>query len=161
MPLNLTQFETTPAFPLMPLLIAGAIGQFAFEIYAWLISPFLFGTALEPANLVVALTNIFTGLEISYALGFALHTVIGAGFVLLVWALHKAFSLRLVWAGALGGLILWFVAQGILAPVVGRSFMMGFGPYTQSSFIAHVGMAWLMGFALHHLLTRKLQTMAA
>jgi len=43
-------------------------------------------------------------------------------------------------SGVLAGIVLWFVAQGVLAPLMGRSFMMGFGSYTQSSFVGHVGM---------------------
>jgi hypothetical protein len=54
----------------------------------------------------------------------------------------------------LSGVILWFIAQGLLAPVVGRSFMMGFGTYTQSSFIGHVGMTVVIALIYHRLTTK-------
>jgi hypothetical protein len=59
-----------------------------------------------------------------------------------------------IWlTGFVSGLILWFVAQGILAPFIGRSFMMDFGTYTQSSFIGHVGMTLLMAHLLEAFLS--------
>ncbi|MDO6586651.1 hypothetical protein Q4543_14130 [Salipiger sp. 1_MG-2023] len=145
-----------PNLPLRNLLVAGLAGEIAFEAYAWLISPLLFGVALAPANLIVALTKLGFGLEIPYAAGFAVHFTIGAlGFSAFVWLTHLVTRTRLVLSGAIAGFVLWFVAQGILAPVVGRSFMMGFGPYTQSSFIGHVGMSMLIGFVLLKLTAAK------
>jgi len=130
-------------------LIAGVIGQLAFEAYAWLISPLLFGLTLEPSNLVMALSKIYFGLDVSYGAAFAVHFFIGAaGFSALVWLTHMVTKKTYLVSGALAGFVLWFVAQGILAPAVGRSFMMNFGPYTQSSAIAHVGMAIVMGYVM-------------
>lgn len=139
---------TLSNMPVKALLIAGLLGQISFELYAWILSPLLFGLTLEPANLVMGLTRQLTGLTLSYPVAFALHTLIGAAFVLLVWALHTIFAIRLLVAGALAGFALWFIAQGVLAPAVGRSFMMGFGAYTQSSFLAHVGMTLVMAALL-------------
>lgn len=144
------------SFPLIPMLLAGLTGEIAFELYAWLVSPLLFGLSLEPANLVIALTRMSTGLQLSYGAAFPIHFVIGAvGFSLFLWIVHRASGLGLDLSGALAGLALWFIAQGILAPVVGRDFMMGFGPYTQSSFIGHVGMCLLMALVLRALLNRS------
>ena len=120
------------------LLLAGLAGEIAFELYAWLLSPLLFGVALAPANLVVALGKIALGITLPYWLGFSVF----------VWLMHRLTRLGLVLSGALSGLVLWFVAQGLLAPVVGRSFMMDFGAYTQSSFVGHVGMAMVIGYAI-------------
>jgi len=78
-------------------------GNSRLNFFSRLIAPLLFDTTLQSTNLVVALTRILTGLKIPSAVGFILHTVIGVSFVLIVWTLHKAFSLRLVWAGAMGG----------------------------------------------------------
>lgn len=133
------------------LALAGVIGQISFEAYAWLVSPIFFGDPLQPSNLVVALTKLGTGIELPHLAAFLLHFTIGSGFVLGVWALHRMFKLRMMVAGVLTGLVLWFVAQGILAPVVGRSFMMDWGPYTQSSFIGHVGMTTVMAYVLKRL----------
>jgi hypothetical protein len=131
------------------ILIAGVIGQLAFEAYAWLISPLLFGLTLEPSNLVMGLSKIYLGLNVSYGAAFACHFIIGAaGFSTLVWVIHVITQKTYVVSGALAGFILWFVAQGMLAPAVGRTFMMGFGPYTQSSAVAHIGMAMVMGYVM-------------
>ncbi|MDB2407519.1 hypothetical protein N9W17_03190 [Jannaschia sp.] len=129
--------------------LAGIAGQVAFEFYAWVISPIIFGPTLEPANLVAGLWGKAFGAPLSYGSAFVLHTLIGAvGFVALVLLIQAAMKTRYAVAGAVTGLILWFVAQGMLAPLMGRDFMMGFGAYTQSSFVSHVGMAWLMGLIL-------------
>lgn len=128
------------------LALAGLVGELMFEAYAWLISPILFGVALQPANLVIALTTKFFGITLSYSVAFAVHFLIGAiGFAGAVWATKRISGLGFIAAGALTGVALWFVAQGILAPLVGRSFMMDFGAYTQSSFIAHTGMTSVVG----------------
>jgi len=135
------------------LLAAGLIGQLAFEAYAWLVSPILFGVTLEPANLVVALAHVVAGISLPYWLGFVLHFAIGTGFAALVYAVHQILRVNLIAAGAAVGLGLWFLAQGGLAQAVGRAFMMGFGAYTQSSLVAHVGMTTLMAFVLLRLTT--------
>ena len=41
--------------------LAGLIGEIAFEAYAWLISPVLFGVKLQPSFLVIGLTKKETG----------------------------------------------------------------------------------------------------
>lgn len=131
------------------LAIAGLGGELAFEAYAWLISPLIFGVTLEPTNLVVALTNIVLGLSIPYWLGLVIHVLVGAfGFAAFVAATHLVTRTHLIVSGVFAGLVLWFIAQGFLAQVVGRTFMMGFGAYTQSSFIGHVGMTTLMALVL-------------
>lgn len=141
--------------PLRPLLLAGLAGALAFEAYAWLLSPLLFGLQLEPANLIAALARMGPGITLPYAAAFMIHFAIGMlGFAGIVWTIHRILRVGPLLAGALSGLALWFVAQGMLAPLVGRSFMMGFGPYTQSSFIGHVGMTLVIGAVLGHFLNR-------
>ncbi|WP_376870910.1 hypothetical protein [Albirhodobacter sp. R86504] len=131
------------------LILAGIVGEIAFELYAWLLSPLLFGVALAPANLVVALVKLGTDMTIPYWAGFGLHILIGAiAFPTVVWLVAALTRTGLIISGAFSGLGLWFVAQGLLAPVIGRSFMMDFGAYTQSSFIGHVGMAMIIGYFL-------------
>ena len=136
---------TTNTAPWRAILFAGLIGQIAFEVYAWLLSPLLFGPALEPANLVIGISQMFLGVTLSYWAAFALHFAIGV-FVFggAVWALKTATRVGWYTSGVVVGLALWFVAQGILAPLMGRDFMMGFGAYTQSSFVSHVGMTVVM-----------------
>ncbi|MBB5722145.1 putative membrane protein YagU involved in acid resistance [Loktanella ponticola] len=123
------------------LAIAGLAAEILFEFYAWIISPVLFGVTLQPSNLVIALTKIATGVTLPHAGAFVLHFLIGAfGFVAFVYLTKMVTKLGYIASGFVSGLALWFIAQGILAPVVGRTFMMGFGTYTQSSFVGHVGM---------------------
>ncbi|WP_299812045.1 hypothetical protein [uncultured Roseibium sp.] len=134
------------------LLIAGLVAEIAFEAYAWLVSPLLFGVVLQPANLIVALANIGFGVTLPHWMGFLVHFGVGAiGFSAFVLLTHMATRLNLVLSGAVAGVILWFVAQGLLAPLVGRTFMMGFGAYTQSSLVGHVGMTLIAGIVLYKL----------
>lgn len=129
--------------------LAGLIGEIVFELYAWFVSPALFGVVLQPSNLVIALTAKLTGLQITKTLAFPIHFLIGSlGFGLFVYATRLIMPARVWLTGFISGFILWFVAQGILAPFIGRSFMMDFGTYTQSSFVGHVGMTLLMAHFL-------------
>jgi len=83
-------------------IIAGLAGELAFEAYAWLLSPLVFGVALQPANLVIALTKIFTGIALPYWLAFVLHFCIGAfAFAAFVLIVHKLTRTRLLVSGAL------------------------------------------------------------
>lgn len=129
---------------------AGLVGEVAFEIYARLISPHLFDVVLQPSNLVIALAAKLAGLQLTHAIAFPVHFLIGSlGFGAFVYGISLLFSAERVWLpGLVAGVILWFVAQGILAPFIGRSFMMDFGAYTQSSFVGHVGMTLLMARVL-------------
>ena len=135
-------------------ILAGLIGEIAFELYAWLISPLLFGPTLQPSNLVIALAEKLAGLQISHLTAFPVHFAIGSvGFGVFVYLIRLLMPARVVLTGIVSGLILWFVAQGMLAPFIGRSFMMDFGTYTQSSFVGHVGMTLLMSYLMDRFLT--------
>ena len=130
-------------------IIAGLIGEVIFELYAHLVSPALFGPALEPANLVMALSTKLFGISIPYSIAFPIHFVIGSvGFGIFVYIAMRLVSRNPLISGGLSGVALWFIAQGMLAPFIGRSFMMDFGPYTQSSFIGHVGMSIIIAYAI-------------
>lgn len=131
-------------------ILSGLCAEIVFEAYAWLISPSLFGLSLQPAKLVMALTQQFSGITLPYQLAFAIHAMIGTvGFGLFVLLFHKLIPRRAAVPGIVAGVILWFIAQGFLAPLIGREFMMKFGPYTQSSFVGHVGMALVISLLLH------------
>lgn len=134
---------------LLPILLSGLIGEIVFEAYAWLVSPLLFGFALQPSNLVIALAAKLFGLSLDHSTAFVVHFLVGSlGFGLFVFLVRVTLNLRVWMTGTVAGIALWFVAQGLLAPFIGRSFMMNFGPYTQSSFIGHVGMTLVMAFLL-------------
>ncbi|MDO6589333.1 hypothetical protein DS901_03220 [Loktanella sp. D2R18] len=125
--------------------LAGVIGEIIFEAYAWLLSPLLFGVTLQPSNLVIAITQKIFGLTLSHGAAFAIHFTIGSlGFGLFVYLVRCVMPARVWMTGLVSGLALWFIAQGMLAPFIGRSFMMDFGTYTQSSFVGHVGMTLIM-----------------
>ncbi len=135
---------------------AGIVGELVFEIYAWFISPVLFGKTLEPANLVTATIKKIFSLEIPYELAFVIHSLVGSiGFGLFVYLVHRLVRVNYILSGFIAGVSLWFVAQGLLAPFIGRSFMMDFGSYTQSSFIGHVGMSIIISLMLKKLLAPK------
>tara|TARA_R110002072_G_scaffold150953_3_gene299798 strand:- start:8123 stop:8605 length:483 start_codon:yes stop_codon:yes gene_type:complete len=140
---NPPSFRFTGHFKL--LLLSGLIAQGAFEFYAWVVSPVVFGVTLEPAKLIMGLHAKYLGVDLPYAAAFAMHIgtgVVGISGVTLL--LYRLFGSRAVLSGVAGGLLLWFVAQGVLAPAMGRAFMMGFGAYTQSSFVAHVGFSLIV-----------------
>lgn len=127
----------------------GIIAQAVFEAYAWLLSPIIFGPELEPAKLVMGLFKKYLGIGLSYEAAFAVHALIGTvGFGIFTLLFYKLFRARAAVSGFIAGVALWFIAQGMLAPALGREFMMGFGPYTQSSFVGHVGMTMIIALFL-------------
>ncbi len=124
----------------LALMIAGGVAEIIFEILAWGVMPALFGFALQPAFLVDALSTAYLGLPLGYPAAFAVHVLAG---VVLFPVLYRLMTGMLnrpnTWiAGGFFGVLLWFLAQGILAPLAGRSFMMGWGAFTWASLIAHV-----------------------
>jgi hypothetical protein len=136
--------------------LGGLIAQIAFEAYAWLVSPLVFGPKLQPAMLVMGLIEKYMGISLSYEVAFGLHALIGViGFGIFTLFFYKAFRSRAILSGFISGVILWFIAQGMLAPAMGREFMMGFGPYTQSSFVAHVGMTMIIALFISNALRQK------
>lgn len=140
---------------ILSIALAGLVGEIAFEFYAWVMSPALFGVILQPSNLVIAITAKLTGAQLSHVLAFAIHFTIGSlGFGVVVYLMRLLMPPRVWLVGVASGVLLWFVAQGVLAPFIGRSFMMDFGTYTQSSFIGHVGMTVIAAHLLAVFLPR-------
>ena len=147
--------DTPNQSPLPALALAGLVGELTFEAYAWLASPVLFGVKLEPANLVIGLSKKLLGLDLTYGAAFAVHFLIGAlGFAAVVYLTKRITQFGYFGAGALAGVILPRVAQGIkLKPMV-ETFIMGFGTYTQSSFVGHVGMTIVIAMVWQKLARR-------
>ncbi len=136
--------------------LGGLIAQIAFEVYAWLISPLVFGPKLQPAMLVMGLTEKYMGISLPYEVAFGLHALIGViGFGIFTLLFYKTLRSRAILSGLISGVVLWFIAQGVLAPAMGREFMMGFGPYTQSSFVSHVGMTMIIALFISSVLKQK------
>lgn len=138
---------------LLALLAAGIAGEIAFELYAFGASPLLFGLTLEPARLVAGLAGKVLGLELSYGAAFAIHVLAGAVlFPLGYLAFRRIVPIGSpVLAGLAWGLVLWAIAQGLLAPLVGRPPFMGFGAYTWSSLLAHPVLAVVTAVVFHRL----------
>ncbi|MDA9918645.1 hypothetical protein N9D37_02040 [Erythrobacter sp.] len=140
------------------LIVGGIAAELFFEFYGLVINPALFGFPMEPANLVIGLTKTFLGAPISYVPAYAIHLAIGIlGFPLGYYLLRKTVFARLPWqiAGLAWGVILWFIAQGILAPVMGRAFMMDWVPYTWVSLFAHPTMTLIIAGVYHVMIERK------
>lgn len=135
-------------------LVAGLFGQLAFEIYAWIISPAIFAVTLEPAALLMGLLRNLFGIEMSYTQAFLIHFFVGISFSLLVAGMAYVTRLGFVVSGVITGVILWFIAQGILAPLVGFRFLIDFNINAQSALIAQVGMATIMGLLLDRFLRK-------
>lgn len=137
-------------------ILGGVIAQLTFEFYAWIVSPVIFGPALEPANLVMGLAKKYAGLGLSYEAAFTLHAFIGTvGFGVFTLLFYKLCRGHAILSGVTAGVALWFIAQGMLAPAMGREFMMGFGAYTQSSFVGHVGMTVIIALFLDRQIKSK------
>ena len=87
-------------------ILGGLIAQIAFEAYAWLISPFVFGPKLQPAFLVIGLSEQYLGITPSYAVAFSLHALIGIiGFGIFTLLFYKALRGRVMLSGFISGLI--------------------------------------------------------
>jgi len=125
--------------PIGALLAAGIAGEIVFEVLAFVAAPAVVGQTMQPALLVMALARTLLGLEIGLVLGWAGHLLAGVVlFPLGYVAFRRLTGLRKWWlAGLLWAVVLWLVAQGVLAPLVGRPVMLGFVPYTWASLAAH------------------------
>jgi hypothetical protein len=148
--------QTTPSLArrLFLAIPAGIVGEVVFEILALIVAPMLLGTAMQPALLVGALAGVLTGAPISSASAWLGHLLAGAvlfpvGYVLFA----RYFGLR-PWplAAVIYAILLWFLAQGVLAPIVGRPFMLGFVAYTWASLAVHLIYVLVVAGTLHRLL---------
>lgn len=154
MPLDFKQTSPSLARRLLLAIPAGIVGEVVFEILALIVAPMLLGTAMKPALLVGTLAGVLTGAEISSASAWLGHLLAGAvlfpvGYVLFA----RYFGLR-PWllAAVLYAILLWFIAQGVLAPVTGRPFMLGFVTYTWASLAVHMIYVLVVAGTLHRLL---------
>jgi hypothetical protein len=114
------------------LLAAGVAGEIVLEIFAWLIAPLLLGRPMSPSLLVSDLARSLFGLRLSMAASFTLRLASGIALFPVAYFLFRSAAKiqSSAMAGVVWGGILWFIAQALLAPLVGRPFMLGFGAYT-------------------------------
>lgn len=124
---------------LLLLLAAGGVAEILLEFFAWWGVPALLGIPMRPDKLVAALAlNVF-GAKISTVLAVSIHLALGFLIFPVVFAVARAvigFRTTLVPA-IVFGVILWAVAQMVLAPLAGRPFMLGLIPYTWVSLVLH------------------------
>jgi hypothetical protein len=138
-------------------LLAGLAGAVVFEFIALVVAPVMLGNPLLPARLVVNLGTTVTGTEWPMLAGWIGHLFAG----IVVFPLGYAAFLRLTglgsWfvAGAIWGVVLWFLAQGVFAPVAGGPFMGNFTPFTFISLAVHLVYALAVALALHLIVTRS------
>lgn len=141
-------------------LLAGIAGAVVFEFIALVIAPALLGNPLIPARLVVNLGGALTGLEWSMLAGWIGHLFAG----IVLFSLGYVAFLRLTglgpWliTGAILGVVVWFLAQGVFAPITGAPFMGNFTPFTFFSLVVHLVYALAVALALHLIVTRRRRT---
>ncbi len=125
---------------LVLILFAGLTGEIVLEILAWGVFPAVLGVPMRPHILVTDLGRAIFGAELSVPVAVGIHLALGLLIMPLIYVKGRAALGLRSWivAGALWGVILWAIAQMILAPLAGRPFMLGLIPYTWGSLAAHV-----------------------
>lgn len=153
MPMNhVASLDAQRDIPLTALFLAGLAGQATFEIVALIAMPALLGMPLMPAALVVTLAQTLLGIDAAMPLGWAVHLAAGIViFPLGYLALARATGWSWAVAGVAWGVILWLLAQAVLAPLAGRPFMLGLVPYTWASLGAHLAYTLAVAFAFARL----------
>jgi uncharacterized membrane protein YagU involved in acid resistance len=138
------------------IILAGLAGEAVFEALAWGVAPVLVGQPTQPALLVQTLAANVLGVEVDIGAAFAIHLLVGvalfpAGYA----ALRRRLPVAPLALGALYGVVLWFLAQGMLAPLAGRPFMLGFAPYSMVSLGFHLAYAMTVAGAYAWLTGRR------
>lgn len=125
---------------LLLIIAAGIAGEIVFEIIAWLVMPSILGRPMQPAMLVMGLAKSLLGLGVSKPMAFVFHLMAGAVIFPVGYVLFRNLVKIKSWliAGIVWGVVLWFIAQGVLAPLVGRPFMLGFIAYTWAALVVHI-----------------------
>lgn len=151
-----TTGHPAPQHILIPILLAGLIGEAVFEVLALLVAPAVLGTPMIPAMLVGALGGMITGTPLPMPLAWAGHLLAGVAIFPLGYVAFRRLTGIASWplAGALWAVILWALAQGVFAPLVGRPFMLGFVPYTWASLAVHAAYALTVAAAFDRLSRR-------
>lgn len=140
---------------LLLIVVAGVIGEILLEFIAWVIAPPLLGSPMQPAILVADLARSLFGVGVPKSLAWTIHLASGVIVFPVGYLLFQAATgIRPLVAGLCWGFILWLVAQGILAPLAGRPFMLGFIPYTWGSLVAHVAYALAVALVFAQLCRR-------
>ena len=147
--------EGRPVF--VALLLAGLAGAAVFEFIALVLAPAVLGHPIVPARLVVNLGAALTGTEWPMLAGWIGHFAAG----ILVFPLGYLAFLRLSglrsWpaSGAIWGVVLWLLAQGVFGPAAGGPFMSGFSAFMFVSLAVHLAYALAVALALNLALARR------
>ncbi|MFQ5659832.1 MAG: hypothetical protein ACE5GZ_05355 [Gammaproteobacteria bacterium] len=142
---------------LLWIIIAGIAGEIIFELIAWLLMPQLIGRPMQPALLVMGLAKKLLDIGLTKPAAFSIHLAVGAILFPICYVLFLAVTKIQSWlvAGISWGVVLWFIAQGILAPLMGRPFMLGFVPYTWAALGAHIALIVTIAFVYQRLSPRS------
>jgi len=133
--------------------VAGVIGEIVLETISWVISPRLLGLPMRPYILLADLARSLLGVKLAVPLTVAAHLALGAFIMPLIYVkARQALGLR-SWllAGIAWGVVLWLIAQAILAPLAGRPIFLGFIPYSWGSLAAHIIYAVVVAGSLERL----------
>ena len=125
---------------LLIVLAAGGIGELVLEFFAWWVVPATLGRPMRPDILVADIAQSLLSVEISVVLAATIHLMLGVLIFPLLFVVARAviqFKTTMIPA-VIYGVILWAIAQMILAPLAGRPFMLGLIPYTWASLVGHV-----------------------
>lgn len=138
---------------LLVLLAAGGIGELVLEFFSWWAVPAALGKPMRPDILVADIARSLLNIDISVVLAATIHLVLGVLIFPLLFVVARAvvgFKATLIPA-AIYGVVLWAVAQMILAPLAGRPFMLGLIPYTWASLVGHVLYTVVFAYAIVNL----------
>jgi hypothetical protein len=144
------------ALPAGSAITAGIIGEAVFEVVGLLIMPALLGMPLKPALLVASLFGSVAETDLPMPIAWAIHLFAGVVVFPLGYLIFRRITNLRPWAlaGALWGVLLWLLAQAILAPLAGRPFMLGLIPYTWAALIAHILYTPTVAFVLERVSAR-------
>ena len=127
-------------------LIAGGIAaDLTWEFWARVITPIFVGGPLQPASLIL---DLFQLPPSYYPQAEMLHLTTGAVlYPLLMWTIRSyVFAGTRLQDGLIIGLVTWFLALGVFAPLAGQPFMLGFITLTWFSGIGHVLYGLMLSF---------------
>ena len=143
---------------LLVIFFAGVVGEVVLEVIAWFVSPMVVGMPMRPHLLIEAIGTQFFGLTVSTLAAVTVHLLLGAVVMPLVYVgLRQALGWQSwFWASVAWGVILWLIAQAVLAPLAGRPVFLGFIPYSWGSLAAHVIYAVTVGCMFEDLRKRFL-----
>lgn len=156
---------------------AGVMGEIVLEFLAWVIfphfvpkppmmqmlppwltdmAPAAIGMPMRPHVLLTDLGRSLLGVDLPVQLTVAVHLLLGFFVMPLVYVKARQVLKISSWfvAGTAWGIVLWLIAQAVLAPLAGRPIFLGFIPYSWGSLGAHIIYALVVAWSLERLSAR-------